>query len=75
MAGRDLSMLFSVCGECHLAATFTVTGLKRPPAERIEMATALLPAARSTAKHKPRRKKHRRKLVPRVLHCGTYRVA
>ena len=41
MEGRDLSKLFAICGTCHLAATFTVTGARRPASEVLEMAAAL----------------------------------
>ena len=41
MDGRDLSQLFAICGACHELATFTVTGARRTPEERHEMAAAL----------------------------------
>jgi hypothetical protein len=41
LEGRDLSQLFALCGTCHLAATFTITGAKRTKAEMIEMGAVL----------------------------------
>jgi 5-methylcytosine-specific restriction endonuclease McrA len=41
MAGRDISRLVSVCGECHHAISFTILGERRPWAE-VKAATAPL---------------------------------
>ncbi len=58
--GQDLSQLFSLCGGCHLIATFRVSGSRRSKEEVLEMAAALNrpePKAqkiRSTKAHKPK---------------------
>lgn len=63
MEGRELSQLFAVCGRCHLAATFSVTGSKRTWTERVEMAAALnqpVPHARKAKVWKPKKAKRPR---------------
>lgn len=42
MSGSDLTMLFAICGPCHLEATFGPTGKRSPDAVR-QWALDLLP--------------------------------
>lgn len=69
LSGETLEHLFSLCGRCHEAVSFNAYGQKRSMKEQAEWTEVLRKPA------KPKQKKRRnRPAVPRVLHCGTYRV-
>lgn len=67
MHGRDISRLFSLCGPCHLATTFTVTGERRTMAEVAQMAAGLNPPKRERRKKARKRKRQRKHKAPRKL--------
>jgi len=70
MRGETLARLYSLCGPCHEAVSLDVFGLRRPAAE-VRATTRLLDAPVG----QPKKRKTRTKLVPRVMHCGTRRIA
>lgn len=76
MSGADLSMLFSLCGTCHLATTFGPTG-RRSAQEVRAWALTLIPEERPAHKSRPRKNRthycrcgnKRRHNKPRCRRC------